>query len=165
MVGVIRALRLVDGQPVVIAAQAIAVRVRIRNKPPLQHLVRRVAHAGNDVARLEGCLLDFSEVILGVAVEGHLSDFNERVIAVRPDLGEIERVDVVGLRFSFGHDLHADSPLGEVAVLDRPEEVALRVVRIFAAHRIGFLAREVLDALLGLEVPFDIEQLVLVVDE
>src|SRR5882757_2019450 len=46
------ALRLVDGETIVVDAQAITMRVRIRNQTGLQHFVWREAHAGDDVARL-----------------------------------------------------------------------------------------------------------------
>jgi hypothetical protein len=118
-------------------------------------------HAGNDVARREGSLLNFSKVILGITVKDHFADFDERVIIVRPDLCEIKWVDVKGFRVGFGHDLHANAPPGEVAVLDRLEEIALCVVRVFTAHRIGLFARKALDSLFGLEMPFHVEQFVL----
>lgn len=122
-------------------------RIRIRNETALQHLVRRVTHAGNDVARLEGRLLYFSKVIVGISVKDHFADFDKRVITMRPDLREIKWVNVIGFRFGFGHDLHANAPPGEVAVLDRLEEIALCVVRVFTAHRISLFARKAFNSL------------------
>src|SRR5712692_9990491 len=74
IVGVHRALRLVDGQAVVVNAEAVAVRVGIGNKARLQHFVGREAHAGDDVARFERGLLDFGEIIFGIAIEDEFAN-------------------------------------------------------------------------------------------
>ena len=55
--------------------------------------------------------------------------------------------------------------LGKSPLLDRFEEVPLRVVHIHALHVVGLLAGKVLDPLFGLEVPLHIEQLVLRIDQ
>ncbi len=62
-------------------------RVGIGNQTRLEHLVWREAHSRNDVARFEGGLLDFGEIIVGIAVEHEFPDFDERIIFVRPDFG------------------------------------------------------------------------------
>ena len=67
-------------------------RVGIGEDARLQHLVRRVADAGHDVGRRERRLLDLGEVVLGIAVEFHDTDVDQRIVGVRPDLGEVERV-------------------------------------------------------------------------
>ena len=54
---------------------------------------------GDDVARLERGLLHFREIVFRVAVQFQLADFVERIILVRPNLGQIKRIDVIGLRF------------------------------------------------------------------
>src|SRR6202030_14627 len=79
IVGVHRALRLVDWQAVIVHAEAVAVRVGIGNQTRLEHLVWREAHARDDVARLEGGLLDFGEIIFGITVEHEFAGFHERI--------------------------------------------------------------------------------------
>src|SRR5947209_4348494 len=69
VIGRIRTLRFVDRQSVVINAQAVAMSVRIGNEPSLEHFVGREAHAGHDVARLKGGLLDFLEIVNRVSIE------------------------------------------------------------------------------------------------
>ena len=71
-----------------------------------------------------------------------------------PDLREIERVNVVGVRILFVHDLHVQRPARELAALDRLVQVAMMGLAILADQGFRFLIREVLDALLGLEVNF-----------
>ena len=48
----------VDGEEVVVGADAVAVSVGVGEEAALEHLVRRVAHAGEDVGGVEGGLLD-----------------------------------------------------------------------------------------------------------
>ena len=165
VVGVIRALRFVHRQGVVVDAQAVAVRIGIRDQSPLQHFVRRKPHARHDVARLERRLLHFRKIIFRIAVQFQLADFDERIVLVRPHLRQIERVDVIGLRVLFRHDLHAHPPFGEVTLLDGVEKIALRVVWIRSFQRARLLAEEVLDPLLGFEVPFHVEEFVLRIDQ
>ena len=121
IVSVHGALRLVDGQAVIVHAEPVAVRVGIGNQARLEHFVWRKAHAGDDVARFESGLLDFGEIIFGIAVEHEFADFDERVIFVRPDFCQIKRIEVIGLGLFFGHDLDGDAPLGEIAFFDGDE--------------------------------------------
>ena len=60
-------------------------------------------------------LLHLGEVVLGIAVQHQFADFDQRIVRVRPDLGQVEGIEVIGLGFVLRHDLHAHPPLGEVA--------------------------------------------------
>ena len=71
---------------------------------------------------------------------------------MRPDLGEVERVEPVGLRVVERHDLHVQRPAREVPVADVLVEVALVVVGVDGRHLVGLVLGEELDALVGLEV-------------
>src|ERR1700746_3176828 len=82
-----------------------------------------------------------------------------------PYFCQVKRGDAIGVCLLFRHDLHTNSPSGRVAVGYCVEKIALRVVRVFAAHFVGLLAREILDALLRLEMPFHIEQFILRIDQ
>lgn len=46
------------------------------------------------MGRIEGSLLDFGEVVGWVSVESELSELSERVVAVRPNLSQVEDVDL-----------------------------------------------------------------------
>src|SRR5260370_2013293 len=69
VVSVIRALRFVDRQGIVVHTQTITVRIRIRNQSRLQHLVRRKTHARHNIAWFERGLLDFCKIILRIALQ------------------------------------------------------------------------------------------------
>ena len=84
----------------------------------------------------------------------------QRVVAVRPHLGQVERVEPVGLGVLERHDLHVQRPAREVAVLDRGEEVALVVVAVLAGDPVGILLGQEVDALVGLEVVLHPEQFI-----
>jgi hypothetical protein len=49
----------------VVDAQAVALRVAVREEPSLQHLVGREADAGHEVGGIERRLLDLGEVVFG----------------------------------------------------------------------------------------------------
>ena len=145
--------------------QTVALRIAVGEQPPLQHAVRREADTRYHVGRGEGGLLHILEVVVRVAVELHVAHFDQRIILLRPDLGQIERMEAVGRCIGLRHDLHVQGPAGEVAVLDRVVQVALGALAITGDHRGGLLIGQVLDALLGLEVELDPVALVVRTDE
>ena len=67
-------------------AEAVALGVAVGKKSSLQHAVGREADSGNNVCRVEGCLLDILEVFFRIAVEFQFAHFNERIVRMRPDL-------------------------------------------------------------------------------
>ena len=99
-----------------------------------------------------------------VAVQRQPADLVQRVVAVRPDLGQVEGVEPVGLGLLEGHDLHLQRPAGVIAPLDRVEQVAPVVVGVLAGQPVGLLLGEEVDALVGLEVVLHPEALAFGVD-
>jgi hypothetical protein len=151
--------RPVDRQLLIVRAGAIAVRVAVGEQPPQHHPVRAGPDARDKVRHLEPGLLDLGEEVLGVAVEHHPADRDRRVVLVRPDLGQVERVEVVGGRVLVRHDLHLEAPGRVVLAGDRLPQVTPVVVEVLGAYGPGLGVGEVLDALLGLEVVLDPEPL------
>ena len=123
---------LVDRELLVVDADTVSVCVRVREETGLKDWVGRGLNAGHHVRGVERDLLDLGKVVGGILVEGELADGAERVVFVRPDVGEIKDVDALllpgflGLLLSHRLDLHG--PRGEVAVLDGVVEVFLTVV-------------------------------------
>ena len=76
----------------------------------------------------------------------------QRIVRVRPDLRDVEAVPAICLRILPRHDLNADAPGWEIAFRDGVAQIAGGMVRVLAGHARGLFAREVLDALVGLEV-------------
>ncbi len=136
-------------------AEAVAVGIRVGEYAGLQHLVRREADAGNDIGRREGGVLDLGKIVFRVAVELQHADLDRRVVGMRPDLGQVERVVGRLLHVELRHDLHLNRPARESPVLDRVEQCLLIALAGLADDRFAFLVREELVALLGLEVELD----------
>ncbi len=157
-------MRPVDRQQRMIGAEAVAVRIGIGEEPALQHLVRAEADPGHDVGRAEGGLLDLGEIILGVAVQHHLADLEQRIVLVRPHLGEVEGIQAIFRGVGLGHELHADAPGRRRAIDDSREQVARGVVGVDARHPHRLLGGEVRDPLARLEMILDPDALALGVD-
>ena len=165
VVAVERAARLVDRDLVVVHAQPVALRVAVGEQPALQHPVGREANARHHVGGGEGGLLDLGEIVVRVAVELPLADLDQRVVLLRPHLGQVEGMEAVVGRVGLGHDLHAQLPPGELAALDRVIQVALVALAVLADQGAGLGIGQVPDALLADVVELHPEALAGLVDQ
>ena len=154
-----RYLGLVHRQLQVVGADAVPVRVGVGEHPAEQHLVRRDADARYQRRRLERGLLDLGEEVVRVAVEHQPPDPVQRVVVVRPHLGQVERVEPVPGCVGVRHHLHVQRPGRVVAAGDGVEQVAAVEVGVLGDLQGGLCGGEVRDALLGLEVVLDPEAL------
>lgn len=84
---------------------------------------------------------------------------------VGPDLGDIEGVESVVLSILRIHDLDVDRPRRSFTAFDRLEEITSSIVGIFRSKLTSFSGSEVLDTLVGLEVPLDILEVTLSIDQ
>ena len=150
---------------VVVHAQAVALRIGIGEQACLQHLVRRRADAGHQIARCERGLLHVLVPVDRVAVQFELAHFDQRVVALRPHLGQVERMDAVGFRLQLGHDLDEQLPLREVALLDCGEQVAAVAFAVMADQDLRLRVGQRFDALLADEVELHPEALAVGVGE
>jgi len=156
---------LVDRQLLVVGADSVPVRVRVREESALQDRVGRGLDTGDEVRRVEGGLLDFGKVVLRVPVEDDLAKLAERVVLVRPDLGEIEDVDVALLGLLRRHGLNVGLPSREVSLVDGLKQVLGGVVWGGTGELGCLLLGEELDTLLGEEVDLGVDPLALLVGE
>ena len=139
----------------VVNAKSMTVGVWVREKSSLQHFIVRWLDAWHQVRGREGRLLDLCVIVLWVSVEGELSHLDEGVIRLRPDLGDVEYVELVVLGISLGHHLHEPGPGGEVAGLDVLVQIGLRELSVLDKHGVILLGCKVFDALVGLEMILD----------
>src|SRR5690554_1204823 len=114
---------------------------------------------------VKGALLDVEVEVIGVPVELHHTNLDERIIPMRPDLCEIEGMIGDLLRVFFGHHLHIERPARTISSLDCLKEIALMTLAIFPDKRLRLFIGKVLDSLLRSEMEFDPEALVIVVDK
>ena len=99
-------------------------------------------------------MLDLGEEILRVAVQSELADGVQRVILMRPHLGDVERVEPVVLGLVIGHELHLDGPGRIVAVGNVVEEVLAVDVWVITDDRFGPVSSHVVNTLVTDEVVF-----------
>ena len=118
----------------------------------------------HQVSGTEGDLLHLGEVVPRVPVESDLPHWDQRELSVRPDLGQVERVEAPGLCLLEGHDLDGHCPGGEVSLRDGIVEVPDGVVGVRLGLFVGLVPVEALDALVRLVVELAVDRLSIRVD-
>lgn len=73
----------------VVVTKTVTLGISVKKQPTLQHFIWRGSDAGDSISWNKGGLLHFSEKILRVAVQLHHTHFDQRVVLVRPNFGEI----------------------------------------------------------------------------
>jgi len=149
---------------VVVRAKAMSVGVRVVDKSTLEHLAVGSLDAWDEVCWGEGGLLCLGVEILWVLIEGKSTDLDQGAVSLGPCFGDVIYVVLVFLTFFKGHHLDVPGPRWEVAFLDVLEEISRGEILVLLSHLGGLLRREVLDALVSLEVVLNQEWLTLVVD-
>lgn len=156
----------IDWELLVVNTDSVAVSVGVGKETRLQDWVSRWLDTWNHVGGIEGGLLDFGEVILGVFVEGELANFTEGELLMRPNVGKIEDVDLLlfpeFFGFFGGHGLPFHSPGGTFAAVNRSKEVLLGVV---GRLRLRFLLCQELCTLLRFHVHLTVDPLAFLVDK
>lgn len=131
----------------------------------MQHLVWRGVDARHEVGWAEGDLLHFGEVVVRVSVQGELTDRDQRVVGLRPHLGDVEWIERSLLGLLVGHDLDVEGPARVLAAGDGVVQVADAVVRVVGGQLVGAVHVQVLDLLVRLVVELAVVRLRLGVDE
>jgi hypothetical protein len=70
------------------------------------------------MTRREGRLLNISEIIERIPVQSEFADFVQRIVRVRPNLGDIKYVESVGFSILLRHQLDVPGPRRIVALLN-----------------------------------------------
>ena len=158
--------RPVDGQFVEVgSAQPRQLRVEIGKQPALQHRVVAQLYPRHEIGGTERDLLRLGKEVGDVSVERELAERLDRDQLFRPQLCAIEHVEVE-FEFVFGVEhLHAELPLGIVAVLDRLPKVAAIEIGVFAGDLLRLVPHERLHALQTLPMQFDELVLPVCIDE
>jgi hypothetical protein len=103
--------------------------------------------------------------LLRVLVQDKLANGAERVLVVRPNLGEVENVDVRLFSLLRSHDLNRRVPSREVSRLDGAEEVFVRVVGVVTSELAGLLSSERLEAGASDVVPLEVNERAVLLDK
>jgi len=156
---------LVDRELLVVGTDSVSVGVGVGEETGLEDRIGRRLNAWYEMGRVEGSLLDLGKVVGYVSVEGELSKLSERVVLVRPDLGQVKDVDLALLGLLGCHDLDVGLPLGEVSTLNSLKEILGGVVGSGSSELGGLLLSQELDTLLGQEMDLDVDPVTLLVDK
>ena len=154
----------VDGNLVVVSANAMTVRIWVIQESSLKHLIVRWLNSWDHVGWCKGTLLGFGVEVFGVAIQDYLTNRDQRIVAMRPDFGNIVDIISVGLSVREGHDLDEPVPGCSATVQQCLVQVSGCEVRVFHAFLGRFFSREILDSLGSLEVILNQESFALGID-
>ena len=157
-------VRAVDWDLLVVLAESVAVSIRVGEETTLEHLIVGWLDTWNQVGWSKGGLLNLSVVVLWVSIEGHLTNSVERVVLMRPNLGDVEDIESVVFSVLLRHQLNVPGPRWEVALGNGVEEIRGGEVLILKSHLVLLLSGEVLDSLVSLEVVLNKVNLTLLVN-
>jgi hypothetical protein len=82
------------------------------------------------MARREGSLFSFSEVVFGISVQDELANRDKRIVRMWPNLGDIEDIPSVFVAIIDWHDLDVKSPGSVAALSDMLEEILGSVISV-----------------------------------
>lgn len=100
----------VDGDLVIVGAESVSVGIGVVDKTTLEHLVVGGFNTWDHVSWGESGLLSLSVETLRVLVENNSANFLERIVGMRPDLGDVIDVKAVVFGICDGHHLGIPSP-------------------------------------------------------
>jgi hypothetical protein len=112
----------------------------------------------------EGRLLHICKVVFRISVKGNFADSDQGIIAMGPDLGDIENVPFVLETIFEGHDLDIEGPGGTFAGGNMVEKISSGKIWVFSFQFGGRFQGEVLNADVSLNVNLDPELVTLFID-
>src|ERR1700736_491237 len=118
VIGVEWTLRRGNRDVIEVNTEAVSLGISIREQPPLEHLVRREANSRNHIRRGECRLLHLCEVVFRITIELHYANFDQWVVSIGTDLGQIKRIVLVCLGLFLGHYLDEERPTRKSSTVD-----------------------------------------------
>ena len=94
--------------------------------------------------------------ITHIPVQGQSANLAKRIVLVRPDLGHVKDVPLVGFSILGIHDLDINIPNRIVLSLNGLVQILEQEVWVLAGYFSGLLLGEVLNPLLSFDVHFDV---------
>lgn len=147
-----------------VISEAMELSIRVEENTTLEEPVWRKSDARHDVRRREGYLLHFGVEVGGNAVKFDDSDLVERIIVVAPYLGAVEGKRVV-VADTLGHNLHRESPLREILVLDGITEISAQEIGFFSGDDLGLIDVQAQRLEMREDMELNPESFTLIVDE
>lgn len=155
----------VNWQLQVVWSQTVTVCVSVREQATLQHLVRRGFDSRNKMTWSKCELLNLCEIVVGISVQGHSTDRNQREFLLRPDFSDIEWVELDSLGFLESHDLDEAVPWREITLDDGVVQITDRIIGIRASKIVGLAGWQVLNTLSCLKVELAVMSFAIVVNQ
>lgn len=138
--------------------------IRVVQHSANKHLIIAWLDAWHQMGWSEGNLFSLSVVVSWVAVQSDLSDWDERVVRMWPDLSNVENVkSVVGSIFLW-HCLNKPVPAWEVTFCNFIIKVVCAPLRVLQTLCSSFSSSEILNALSSFVVILNIVNFALSID-
>src|SRR6266404_6394809 len=118
VIGLEWTLRRINRDVIEVHTEAVSLGISIREQAALEHLVGREANSGNHIRRGEGGLLHLREVVFRITIELHYANFDQWVVSLWPDFGQIKRIVLVCLCLFLGHYLDEERPPRKSSTFD-----------------------------------------------
>src|SRR5260221_3741910 len=118
VIGVEWTLRRVNRDVIEVNTEAVSLGISVREQAALEHLVRRETNPGNHIRLGEGSLLNLCEVVFRITIELHYPNFDQWVVSLGPDFGQIKRIVLMGLCLFLGHYLDEQRPTRKISTAD-----------------------------------------------
>src|SRR5712671_5703826 len=119
VIGVEWTLRRINRDVIEVNTEAVSLGISVREQPALKHLVGREANSWNHIRRGEGGLLHLCEEVVRITIELHYANFDQRVVCLGPDFGQIKRIVLVCLCLFLCHYLDEQRPTRKISIVDR----------------------------------------------
>src|SRR6187401_614070 len=99
------------------------------------------------MSRGKSTLLNVSKIVFWDLVEFHHAHIDQRIFAMRPYFGQVERVEAELPRLCRSHDLDLQRPSWKIFPVNSFNEIPLGKIRVMRFHPGSFVIRKILDAL------------------
>ena len=119
----------VDWDLFVVSTKSVSVGISITEKSALEHLVHRWLHAWNKVGWGKSRLFSFLEVVGDVLVENQSTDWDQWVVSLGNDLGDVEDVPFVLETIHFWNGLDVQIPFSSLSLVQMINQISGSVVR------------------------------------
>src|SRR5690606_28186442 len=104
-------------------------------------------------------------IVFRIAVQLKFTDFNQWIIAFRPDFGQVKWMIRHCFSFEFRHDLNVHFPFWIVTTFDGIKQVGLAAFTVFGNQVCSFSIGQVLNTLLGTHMEFYPEAFILSINK
>src|ERR1700736_5412749 len=148
VIGVEWTLWRINRDVIEVNTEAVSLGISIREQAALEHLVRREANSGNHIRRREGGLFHLCEVVFRITIELHYANFDQWVVSLGPDFGQIKRIVLVCLCLFLCHYLDEERPTRKISTFNCLQQIPAMALPILCHKGSSSFVREIFNTLL-----------------